>query len=74
MRMKLFSGINLFGLGLKSVSSASNHSVDLDRSGSMLQRVPAPFSNLSAVFLKDNVAVIPGAWESGGTSKCASLK
>ena len=62
-----FSQIVQFATGFASHSLEGNIATQVN--STFLSPLPASYVDLSAVLLRDNLAVIPGEWDSGGISE-----
>lgn len=65
-----FSPLNFLGSSLEQPVFPVQHDTSaLASEDTFLNNVPAAFEHVSISFVKDNLAVIPGQWESGGISE-----
>lgn len=66
----IISSFNFLGLAQSSVPDVVTASI---AEGAFLNKVPPAFEHLSASFVKDNLAVIPGEWDAGDISEYSSI-
>lgn len=64
-----FSQLVQFAMGLASNPSQGNIATQAQSNTTFLSPLPAAYIDVSAVLLRDNLAVIPGEWDSGGISR-----
>lgn len=69
-----FSPLSFQGPGQQQPVLAGHHDASVfANEDAFLHKIPAGFEQTSVSFVKDNLAVIPGTWESGGISKLVLL-
>jgi len=62
-----FSQLVQFAMGL--ASSPLQGDIAIQSNNTYLSPLPAAYVDVSAVLLQDNLAVIPGEWDSGGIGR-----
>lgn len=69
-----FSPLNFLGSSQQQPVFPVQHDANvLSSEGAFLNKIPAGFEQASVSFVRDNLAVIPGTWDSGGISKLVLL-